>query len=753
MNRFNNDTVEENRFTAVANEFARTRDFGSDADDAGQDSLLSPVRDFVKDLYSALCLGRQHEVSNAYEVVWKDLSKKYFSESPWPEFEEISHLVRDDQTFLTLYKLLYFRHLLMQIPTKERPARMSEFSDAWDAYREFFDLILTAAKTAQKEQPSANRRADDSMLQAHTLPLPPTWIYDLLDEFLYHFQCFHERRNEHANALANETEAEEGEEGESVDEDADAPKRSAAVGGRVEMDLDEEDLGEVWRTEEVLRYLYRIVAETGVREKLSTHQSKRAAATSRMANISQTAPEVPKSIFGKTSLYQGAYVPQSFTELAGYFSLIVLLRLHTKLGDYGSALECASYIDLTAESFFARVPKAHSTLCYYYGFSLLMAGRHADAAALFSRVLLFFERTSTLRSKDDKNDSRITKFTRRQMDKMYTLLSIPLALAGYSGTRGVDARSLSLLPGVEEVVARTVVDRHGEAMAKIANAASMPLPHSVIAKAARIFPEPDATEEEKQKVYHESLTDVSDEVRNTLAPALEVITDAFTNASPGYIVPVVSVGKPADIRALTRRQIAVLREETLSRAVALPHIRSYMRLYTSIDTAKLSTFLGLPQADIPQLLLGLKIKSWQRQGIAAVNEGENNNASQMSSHGSPTEVTKVQSFSGRSCFPFASSDLIHFFVSGDMVQVEESKKSGDAAQMFAHSVLEFASIKEKANEALEEEREKKLAKVQPSARISAVRVSSSRRPQGSYQQGSKFGSGRQGGGSYASRLR
>ena len=47
-----------------------------------------------------------------------------------------------NRTFLVLYRLLYYKHLLLRLSTEERPAALSTYFEAWFAYKEFFDLLL-----------------------------------------------------------------------------------------------------------------------------------------------------------------------------------------------------------------------------------------------------------------------------------------------------------------------------------------------------------------------------------------------------------------------------------------------------------------------------------------------------------------------------------------------------------------------------------------------------------------------------------
>ena len=77
-----------------------------------------------------------------YEKGFRTISKEHFAESTWPEREEVKELLDADDSFMVLYNLLYFKHLLVTLPTPENPARSSDYADAWDRYRDFFDFVL-----------------------------------------------------------------------------------------------------------------------------------------------------------------------------------------------------------------------------------------------------------------------------------------------------------------------------------------------------------------------------------------------------------------------------------------------------------------------------------------------------------------------------------------------------------------------------------------------------------------------------------
>ena len=66
--------------------------------------IPSSIRDFVFDLHSATRQSlRLQEVSQGYELKFKELTEKYFAQSTWPEGEAIASEFNNDPVFLLFY--------------------------------------------------------------------------------------------------------------------------------------------------------------------------------------------------------------------------------------------------------------------------------------------------------------------------------------------------------------------------------------------------------------------------------------------------------------------------------------------------------------------------------------------------------------------------------------------------------------------------------------------------------------------------
>lgn len=68
-------------------------------------NLPGPLKDFIFDLHDAMRRsGRPGEVQKLYEVRAREITEKYFSNSPWPDVKAVSGEVKHDEKFLLFYK-------------------------------------------------------------------------------------------------------------------------------------------------------------------------------------------------------------------------------------------------------------------------------------------------------------------------------------------------------------------------------------------------------------------------------------------------------------------------------------------------------------------------------------------------------------------------------------------------------------------------------------------------------------------------
>ena len=67
--------------------------------------LPESIRDFIFDLHESTRLSmRIEDVHRLYEISYKELTEKYFKESPWPSVSSVSSDCRGDEVFLVFYR-------------------------------------------------------------------------------------------------------------------------------------------------------------------------------------------------------------------------------------------------------------------------------------------------------------------------------------------------------------------------------------------------------------------------------------------------------------------------------------------------------------------------------------------------------------------------------------------------------------------------------------------------------------------------
>lgn len=131
------------------------------------------VRSFLLYLSKAIDEGNVYELQNLYENSYVKLTERFFKNVPWPLAKDVASIVHDDETFLILYKELYFRHLYARV--NGGPSIAERFESYYN-YCHLFNHILNADQPVQLE-------------------LPNQWLWEIIDEFIYQFQNFSHYRS------------------------------------------------------------------------------------------------------------------------------------------------------------------------------------------------------------------------------------------------------------------------------------------------------------------------------------------------------------------------------------------------------------------------------------------------------------------------------------------------------------------------------------------------------------------------------
>ena len=150
--------------------------------------------------------------------------------------------------FSVLYRLLYYKHVLAYLPTKKIPAKLEDHVEAWDAYRDFFGLVLGKQRTATAvHSPSVSRSLSPSFPSDESyakVELPAQWLYEILSEFIYQFQNFLQLRSKP----------------EELDED--------------EREQLRDEFSDVWGIVDVLRYQHMLVDSSHIKASLAAGEIK-----------------------------------------------------------------------------------------------------------------------------------------------------------------------------------------------------------------------------------------------------------------------------------------------------------------------------------------------------------------------------------------------------------------------------------------------------------------------------------------------
>jgi translation initiation factor 3 subunit L len=308
--------------------------------------LNDQIVSFIKYFYNHVRQCNVYDIQEIYETTWHKLTERYFKNEPWPPAEVVAPLVDDDEVFLYLYKELYFRHMYAKLkPTLE------DRKDSWVNYCTLWNLVL-----------------DPQIQLEERLSLPNSWLWDMMDEFIYQYQAFMHYRC------------------------------------KLKVKTDEElamlkECEEVWDTTAVLRYLHSLISYSEIVD----HLNKLDAA-------------------GKSAQHEEL----DMLKMLGYYAVIGLLRMHNLLGDYRLALKQLDPIDISRRGLLGRSMACHITTYYYMGFAYMMSRRYMDAIKALSNILLYINRTKQYHTRSAAYDIIVKK-----NEQMFALLAILVSLCPY----------------------------------------------------------------------------------------------------------------------------------------------------------------------------------------------------------------------------------------------------------------------------------------------------------------------------------
>ncbi|KAH9991984.1 eukaryotic translation initiation factor 3 subunit 6 [Russula compacta] len=247
----------------------------------------------------------------------------------------------------------------------------------------------------------------------------------------------------------------------------------------------------------------------------------------------------------------GDYGSLPLYHMLGYFSLIGLLRVHVLLGDFTLALKVVENVELNQKNPFTRVTACHVATYYYVGFCFIMLRRYPDAIRVFVQILNFILRMRQYHTRSYQYDQ-----INKTADRMYALFAICNAL---SPSR------------LDDNILNIVKDRYGDQFAKLSRGdEGLPAFEELFLYACPKFISanpPPYNDQEQLAAYAEE------------PPA-----------------------EPA------QRHLALFLADVRSQA-AVPTLRSFLKLYTSLDAAKLAGFLDADEEEMVQQMMAVKAAS------------------------------------------------------------------------------------------------------------------------------------------------
>ncbi|KAH9950742.1 eukaryotic translation initiation factor 3 subunit 6 [Amylocystis lapponica] len=244
----------------------------------------------------------------------------------------------------------------------------------------------------------------------------------------------------------------------------------------------------------------------------------------------------------------GEYGARPLYRMLGYFSIIGLLRVHSLLGDFTLALKVMENVELNQKSTFTRVTACHVTTYYYVGFCYIMLRRYPDAIRAFVSILNFILRMRQYHTRSYQYDQ-----INKTADRMYALFAICNAL---SPSR------------LDDNISNIVKERYGEQFAKMSRG------------------------EEGIPAFEELFLYACPKFISANPPPFDdpELIAAYVEDPPM---------EPA------QRHLGLFLSEVRAQA-PVPTLRSFLKLYTSLDAKKLANFLDADEEEMVQQMMVMK---------------------------------------------------------------------------------------------------------------------------------------------------
>lgn len=261
----------------------------------------------------------------------------------------------------------------------------------------------------------------------------------------------------------------------------------------------------------------------------------------------------------------GEYGQRPLYRTLGYFSIICLLRVHVLLGDFTLALKVMENVELSQKAPLTRVTACHVSTYYHVGFCYMVLRRYPDAIRIFVSILNFIMRMKRYHTRSYQYDQ-----INKTADRMYALFAICNAL---SPSR------------LDDNILNIVKEKYGDQVSRMS--------------------------------------------RGRTEDAIPAFQELFVYACPKFITAnpppfedpealAAYMGDPPLEPA--QRHLQLFLSDIRAQA-SVPTLRSFLKLYTSLDARKLASFLDADEEEMVQQMMVLKQCSRRVGRVGGPGEG------------------------------------------------------------------------------------------------------------------------------------
>lgn len=448
--------------------------------------------------------------------------------------------------------------------------------------------------------------------------LPSQWLFDIVGEFLYQFQSFCQFRTKmQAKRHSASSESKE-------------KKQDGAAEDSEDMTLFQKHSRDIWTTSKVLNYLHAIVKKSKIVEYLQGTIEKE-----RNEDGSSAASEMLGEL--------------------GYFSLICLSRAYVLFGDYYTSLKLLEPIEIYqqqqqqlsgnkknarhmalplatgTELYHEKSPSCQISMLFHMGFAQFMLRDFVGAVRSLSNLILQIYR----------NRSSYTRLS--DYEQMLKLNEKSLALL---------VILLFLCPGqrVHDHIHATLREKYQEKQTKVQKSQDLSIFCELFSSACPKF-----------ICFSSALTSTC----TSNAPAMSSSTSTTVATTPAAVSPY----KHQEATQLQLKRFL----ETIVSQKHLPVLRSYVKLYRSIELLKLATFRKTEETE-----------NEETHAQAEAEAGKDDTHDQV-------EQIRAELMSYKLYGKSLKTD-VHFYLANDLVLVDEQVNNQRTGEYFMNHIHKFGKI-------------------------------------------------------------